>query len=154
MGKVSALISSSFPSFSLQDDEGTNWSEANLLGKWSVIYFYPKDGSPGCTAQSCQFRDEAEDFSQLNAQIIGVSSDSIERHQAFRKQHNLPFSILNDKGGALRKALKIRKTLGLIPGRVTFVVDAQGIIRHVINSQLSISKHIESSKAFLKSQSQ
>jgi len=107
-----------------------------------VLYFYPKDETPGCTQQACAFRDAYEDFVQAGAVVIGVSSDSSASHQAFASGHRLPFLLLTDSDGALRKAFGVPKTLGLLPGRVTYVIDRQGIVRHVFNSQFQSERHI------------
>jgi len=107
-----------------------------------VVYFYPKDDTPGCTTQACSFRDSYEDFVKAGAVVIGISSDSNNKHREFAERRKLPFLLLADEDGALRKAFGVPKTLGLFPGRVTYVVDRQGIVQHVFNSQLNAAKHV------------
>jgi len=108
-----------------------------------VLYFYPKDHTPGCTAEARAFRDRYETFAAAGAEIVGVSSDSIESHQRFAGKLRLPFPLLSDAGGAVRKLFGVEKTLGLIPGRATFVIDGDGVVRHVFASQLEATKHVD-----------
>jgi peroxiredoxin Q/BCP len=93
-----------------------------------------KDNTGGCTAEACSFRDSYEVFKEAGAEVIGVSSDSVESHDGFAKQYHLPFILLSDQGGALRKLYGVPKMLGLIPGRVTYVIDKEGIVRHIFSS--------------------
>ena len=117
------LVNTKFPEFNLYDDKRKFITEENLNGKWSVIFFYPKDESPGCTLQSCSFRDKYEEFNELGVQIFGVSSDSVSSHRKFKEKHNLQYSLLSDKGGILAKNLKLKKNLGLIAARVTLIIN-------------------------------
>jgi thioredoxin-dependent peroxiredoxin len=103
---------------------------------------HSKANTPGCTAEACSFRDNYEVFKQAGAEVIGVSSDSEEAQQQFASQYHLPFLLLSDKGGALRKLYGVPTTLGLLPGRVTYVIDKEGIVRHVFSDQLNATKHI------------
>lgn len=112
-----------------------------------VVYFYPKDETAGCTAEACSFRDSYEDFKTAGAEVIGISDDSVASHDSFARHHRLPFVLLSDPGGTARKAFGVGKTLGLIPGRATFVVDRAGVIRHVFESQIRIGKHIDEALA-------
>lgn len=131
------------PAFTAQAHTGQQVSLADFQGrKVVVLYFYPKDDTPGCTKEACAFRDAFEDFVQAGAVVIGVSSDSPDRHQAFADGHRLPFLLLADQDGALRKAFGVPKTLGLLPGRVTYVIDRGGIVRHVFNSQFFADRHV------------
>lgn len=107
-----------------------------------VVYFYPQDGTPHCTTQACAFRDAYEDFVQAGAVVIGVSSDSNERHRDFVERRQLPFLLLPDPDKSLRKAFGVPKTLGVFPGRVTYVIDREGIVRHVFNSQMNPTQHV------------
>ena len=104
--------------------------ETRLSQKWQagpvVLYFYPKDETPGCTAEACSFRDNFEVFKEAGAEVIGVSNDSVESHKMFAEHHRLPFTLLSDKGGVLAKTYGVSKTLGLLPGRVTFIIDKSG----------------------------
>jgi peroxiredoxin Q/BCP len=106
-----------------------------------VVYFYPRDDSPGCTRESCSFRDAYEDFVDAGAEVIGVSRDSAASHEAFAKKHRLPFVLLSDETGEARRAFGVPSTLGLLPGRATFVVDREGTVRHAFESQLQVYAH-------------
>ncbi|MDH5491230.1 MAG: peroxiredoxin [Myxococcales bacterium] len=134
----------SAPEFSVQNHRGETVALRSLReGGVVVVYFYPKDESPGCTAQACSFRDAYGDLVDAGAAVVGVSGDSVESHQAFAERHGLPFHLVSDTDGALRRAYGVKKTLGLLPGRETFVIDRQGMIRHVFRSQLMANKHVE-----------
>ncbi len=130
------------PAFTLPDADGNPVSLQDFKGRPVVLYFYPKDDTPGCTAEACSFRDQFEDFKDLGAEVLGVSSDSGASHQAFAQKHRLPFKLLSDKGGVVRKQYGVGNTLGLIPGRVTFVIGPDGVIRHTFNSQINATKHV------------
>ena len=116
------------PEFSLQDQNGDEFKIGDYLGKSPmVIYFYPKDDTPGCTREACSFRDSFEEFSDRNVQVIGISADDVESHRNFAKKHNLPFTLLADTGNEVRKLFGVKSNLmGLIPGRVTYVIDSSG----------------------------
>ncbi|MER5218176.1 peroxiredoxin [Streptomyces sp. NPDC002838] len=107
-----------------------------------VLYFYPKDETRGCTAEACAFRDSHEVFTDAGAEVIGVSSDSVHKHAAFAARHNLPFTLLSDEEGQVRKDYGVPSVLGIIPGRVTYVIDRQGTVRHVFNSLTNTDKHV------------
>jgi peroxiredoxin Q/BCP len=112
------------PDFSLSTGSGDTFHLADQRGKAVVLYFYPKDDTPGCTAEACAFRDQYEDFLDLGAVVVGVSSDSEASHQKFAQKHRLPFPLLADTSGQLRKQYEVpRAFLGLLPGLVTFVID-------------------------------
>jgi peroxiredoxin Q/BCP len=130
------------PDFALPDAEGKLVRLSQLRGKPVVLYFYPKDDTPGCTREACAFRDQYEDFVEAGAAVIGVSSDSSESHRSFAKRHRLPFTLLSDRDGALRKSYGVPATFGLLPGRVTFVIDAKGVVRRVFNSQIAATRHV------------
>ena len=115
---------------------------ADQRGKWVVLYFYPADNTPGCTAEACSFRDSHEDFVDAGAVVLGVSSDSTESHVKFAEKHNLPFTLLSDEDGGLRKTYGVKKSMGLLPGRVTYVIDPEGIVRKIFSNQLNAKKHI------------
>ena len=136
------LVNTKFPEFNLYDDKRKFITEENLNGKWSVIFFYPKDESPGCTLQSCSFRDKYEEFKELGVQIFGVSSDSVSSHKKFKKRHNLQYSLLSDKGGILAESLRLKKNLGFLPARVTLIVNPEGIIIYAHTSQLGVTGHV------------
>ena len=130
------------PDFSLEDQNGKRVSLADLRGRNVVVYFYPKDDTPGCTREACTFRDQYADFTDAGAEVFGISSDSPASHRAFAAKHELPFTLLSDPGGKVREAFGVPATLGLLPGRVTYVIDKQGVIRHAFNSQLSPARHV------------
>ena len=136
------LVNTKFPEFYTYDDKRKIITEKNLYGKWSVIFFYPKDESPGCTLQSCSFRDKYEEFNELGVQIFGVSSDSVSSHRKFKEKHNLQYSLLSDKGGILAKNLKLKKNLGLIAARVTLIINPEGLIIYAHTSQLGVRGHV------------
>tara|TARA_B100000497_G_scaffold97365_1_gene109557 strand:+ start:2999 stop:3472 length:474 start_codon:yes stop_codon:yes gene_type:complete len=136
------LVNTKFPEFNLYDDKRKFITEENLNGKWSVIFFYPKDESPGCTLQSCSFRDKYEEFKELGVQIFGVSSDSVSSHRKFKEKYNLQYSLLSDKGGILAKNLRLKKNLGLITARVTLIINPEGLIIYAHTSQLGVMGHV------------
>ena len=130
------------PDFTLADQSGTPVRLGDLLGEKSVVlYFYPKDETPGCTIEARAFRDSYDKFSSKDAQVVGVSSDSVRSHRRFARRHNLPFLLLSDPDGAVRRLYGVEKTLGLLPGRVTYVIDQTGTVRHVYSSQLRATRH-------------
>ena len=131
------------PEFALPDANGKEVRLADLRGKPVVLYFYPKDDTPGCTKEACTFRDQYEDFKDAGAVVIGVSSDSGDSHRKFAEKYKLPFTLVSDRDGAVRKRYGVPATLGLLPGRVTFVIGADGVVRHVFNSQLAATRHVE-----------
>ncbi|OGQ07036.1 MAG: peroxiredoxin [Deltaproteobacteria bacterium RIFCSPLOWO2_12_FULL_40_28] len=147
--KVGNLV----PDFSLPSQLGKNISPQDYRGKKAlVIYFYPKDETPGCTKQACSFRDHYEDFQNEGVEILGISSDSVSSHQNFASHHKLPFPILADVEGGVRKLFGVPKTMGLLPGRVTYVVDKNGVVRHIFSSQLNVTKHIQEALKAIKIQ--
>ena len=131
------------PDFTLPSQSGAPVRLQDRLGeRVIVLYFYPRDDTRGCTAEACAFRDSYEVFADAGADVIGISSDSVDRHAAFAGKHELPFTLLSDEGGQVRKSYAVPATLGLLPGRVTYVIDRAGTVRHVFNSQMSIGRHV------------
>lgn len=132
------------PQFELKDQEGNVFKSEDIVGKKpAIIYFYPKDFTPGCTKEACNFRDSYEDFKEVGAEVIGISNDSEKSHLKFSKKYNLPFILLSDANGRVRKKFGIKKSLlGLVPGRETFVIDKDGRIIFKFNS-LDASKHMK-----------
>ena len=135
------------PLFSLKDQNGEIFSIKNFLEKTAmVIYFYPKDDTPGCTKEACKFRDSYKDFTDLNVKVIGISGDSVESHKKFAEKYNLPFTLLADTNNDVRKLFGVKKNiLGLIPGRVTYVIDDKGYVKYIYDSMLNAESHIDES---------
>jgi peroxiredoxin Q/BCP len=131
------------PNFKAKDANGNDFDSQNIVGKNPlVIYFYPKDNTPGCTAEACSFRDQYEDFKDLGAEVIGISSDSVSSHQQFSKQYKLPFILLSDNDKKIKTLFGVPSGLfGLLPGRVTYVTDKNGVIQMIFDSMLA-TKHI------------
>jgi len=134
MGEIK--VGDQLPLFGAKDQNGNDFYIASVLyKKVLVIYFYPKDDTPGCTKQACFFRDQYEEFNDLGAEVIGISSDSVKSHKKFAEQYKLPFTLLSDEDKSLRKLFGVpTNLLGLLPGRVTYVIDKKGIVRLVFDS--------------------
>jgi peroxiredoxin Q/BCP len=144
-------IGSKAPEFSLPDQRGKRVNLSDYLGKSNlVVYFYPKDESYGCTKEACSFRDNYEVFREAGAEVIGISADDVASHQAFAANHKLPFVLLSDKDKTVSEKYGVGKSLGVLPGRVTFVIDKQGVVQFVFSSQLSFEKHVSEAIAVLK----
>jgi peroxiredoxin Q/BCP len=145
-------IGSTIPSFTLPDQNGNLFDINSVLGKKNlVIYFYPKDDSPGCTAQACSFQDQFEVFREADAVIIGISGQSVESHKEFALKHRLTFTLLSDEGNKIRKQFGVpTNLLGLLPGRVTYVADKTGKVIYIFNSQTNATKHVDESLRILK----
>ena len=143
-------IGDKIPSFTSIDSKGDSFEIKNYIGKPLVIYFYPKDDTPGCTIQACTFRDKYEDFKALGAEVIGISSDSLQSHQKFASRYKLPFILLSDFDKMIRTQFGVPNDfLGLIPGRATYVADKNGIIQLIFDSTSS-KIHIEKALEILK----
>jgi peroxiredoxin Q/BCP len=139
------------PGFTLPSQAGAPVSLADYRGKQVVVlYFYPKDNTPGCTAEACAFRDSHEVFAEAGAAVLGISSDSVDTHGQFATKHQLPFVLLSDSGGTVRGEYGVPKTFGLLPGRVTYVIDREGVVRHVFSSMTHIDQHIGEALAVVK----
>lgn len=140
-GKVA--VGDRVPDFTLPDQNGQPVRLSDLLGERAVVlYFYPKDDTPGCTAEACSFRDSYTVFKDAGAEVVGISSDSAESHQQFAAKYHLPFVLLSDADGALRKRFGVPTSFGLFPGRVTYILDKDGIVRHIFSSQIQVEKHV------------
>jgi thioredoxin-dependent peroxiredoxin len=141
---MSLKIGDKAPDFTLKTQEGTTLRLYDLLAqKPVVLFFYPKDNTPGCTMEACAFRDRHAIFQDMGAEVIGISGDSVASHQQFAIAHNLPFKLVSDEGDKVRSAFGVPSTLWVLPGRVTYILDQQGIIRHIFDSQLNFDGHIE-----------
>jgi len=131
------------PAFTATLQDGSTFDSAALIGrKWLVLFFYPKDGTPVCTREACAFRDSYEKFVAAGAEVVGVSSDSPASHARFAARHRLTFPIISDGDRGLRKLFGVRNPLGFVPGRVTFVIDHQGIVRLVYAALFASDDHV------------
>ena len=130
---------------------GESVTLSKVIGKKTIVlYFYPKDESKGCTRQACEFRDKYEVFTDLGAEVIGVSSDDVKSHKSFAEKNLLPFTLLSDTENKVRELYGVKSTFGIIPGRVTYVIDKKGIIRSIFSSQFNFKKHIKESLETIK----
>jgi peroxiredoxin Q/BCP len=152
MSRPSIDVGDRMPDFELPDEKGQLVRSEDLLGRGPVvIYFYPKDETAGCTAQACSFRDANEDFARAGARIVGISSDDVESHRKFSAAHKLGFTLLADRGGRVRKAFGVeRSMMGLVDGRVTFVIDKGGVVRHRYDSLMRATKHVDEALGIVK----
>jgi len=144
-------IGDHIPAIKLKDQNGENFDLKKFVGqKALVVYFYPKDFTPGCTKEACNFRDSYEDFKELGAEVIGVSSDSPKSHAKFAGKYELPYIFLSDKSKKARNAFGVKPNLlGLLPGRETFVFDKEGRLLHKFNS-MNAGRHMSEALAVLK----
>jgi peroxiredoxin Q/BCP len=147
---MSLQVGDKAPDFTLPDQSGTPVTLSEKLAqKVVVLYFYPKDNTRGCTAEACSFRDSYESFTEAGAEVIGVSSDTVASHQKFAGRHELPFVLVADTDKAVRKQYGAT-TLGVVPGRVTFVIDQEGVIRHAFSSMTNTGGHVDDALAVVK----
>jgi peroxiredoxin Q/BCP len=130
------------PDFTLADQTGQMIDLRRFRGRTVVLYFYPRDHTVVCTTQACDFRDNYEVFRRSDAEILGISSDSATSHATFADQHGLPFTLLSDPGGLVRARYGVPRLFGLFPGRVTYVIDKQGIVQQIIQSAFSATQHV------------
>jgi len=130
------------PAFTLKDASGRPWSlDALRKGGPVVLFFYPRDESAICTREVCAFRDAHQDFADTGATVVGISSDGEASHEAFARKQRLNYLLLSDPGGAVRRAYGIPKTLGVVDGRATFVIDRSGVVRMAYAAQLVAEGH-------------
>ncbi|HSK99669.1 MAG TPA: peroxiredoxin [Rubrobacteraceae bacterium] len=140
------------PSFTLPSQSGEEVSLESLLERGPVVlFFYPADDTPGCTKEACAFRDDWGRFEEFGAEVVGISSDSVESHRRFAEKHSLPFVLLSDEGGRVRRLYRVPTTFGILPGRATYVIDEHGVVRHMFSSQLGVSRHVGEAIAALAS---
>lgn len=143
-----SMIGMTVPDFSLQDDQGRTTTQKDLLGSWTVLYAYPKDDTPGCTTEACDFRDSWNLVQAAGARVYGLSKDSVKSHQNFIAKHELNFRLLSDPEAQLLKALgsfgkKVmygKEVEGIL--RSTFLIDPQGVVRHAW-PKVSVKGHVE-----------
>jgi peroxiredoxin Q/BCP len=139
------------PNFTLPRSNGEAFTLSDVLGTRTVVlFFYPKDDTPGCTVEACTFRDNYQAFVDAGAEVVGVSSDSGASHDRFASKHKLPMTLLTDGDGKVRALYGVRPTLGFMPGRATFVIDRSGTIVHTFVSQLRVKTHVEQALAVVK----
>ena len=152
---MAVTVGEKAPDFTLPNQDGENVTLSQYKGKNVVLYFYPKDMTPGCTTQACDFRDNYSEFEKLNTVVLGVSPDPIERHQKFIEKHGLPFTLLADTENEVAKMYdvwKLKKMFGKeFYGieRSTFVIDADGIVRNEWR-KVKVDGHIEETIQFIK----
>jgi peroxiredoxin Q/BCP len=148
---LSVKVDDKAPDFTLPSQMGDNVTLSEFLGKKNVVlYFYPKDETPGCTREACSFRDSYEELTNLGAEVLGVSGQSVESHKSFATHYGLPFILLSDEGNKVRKLYGVPSSIGILPGRVTYIIDKQGVVRHIFNSQTQTQRHVEEAKNTLK----
>jgi peroxiredoxin Q/BCP len=150
---MTLAVGDTAPDFTLPSSSGGTITLSEVTkskGRTAVVFFYPKDDTPGCTLEACGFRDEYNAFVDAGAEVIGISSDSVASHHHFAEKHKLPMSLLSDQGGKVRQLYGVRSTLGILPGRATFVVDRGGIVRHVFVSQLRFATHVQQALAVVR----
>ncbi len=153
MSQTSKLkVGDKIPNFVLKDQDNADFNIDQFRGKqMMVIYFYPKDDTPGCTTEACSFRDQYEIFTDLNVKVIGISADNVTSHKKFAGKYNLPFTLLADTDKKVQKLFGVpRSLLGMIPGRVTYIVNKEGEVVHIFNSMTNAEKHITESLSILK----
>lgn len=144
MAENKLRIGDKLPHFILNNENSQPVNISSIKGKYLVLYFYPKDDTPGCVKEACSFRDAFQDLTDAGAVVYGVSSDKPQTHAEFKAKYNLPFSLLSDTGGELRKLMGVPTDLfGLLPGRVTYIFDPEGKLIEVFKSQLSPERHVQ-----------
>jgi thioredoxin-dependent peroxiredoxin len=139
------VVGSHIPDFKLPDQNGKMFDIKSVLGKKNlVIYFYPKDGSTGCTREACNFRDKLGVFKKLDAEVIGISGDGVVSHKQFADKNRLEFTLLSDQKNKIRSLFGVPTSmLNTVPGRVTYIVNKKGIVTHITNSLTKPDKHIQ-----------
>ncbi|KKD38148.1 peroxiredoxin [Limnoraphis robusta] len=148
---MTVKVGDTAPNFTLTSQTGESVSLGDFRGKTAVVlYFYPKDDTPGCTAEACAFRDSYQVFKDAGAEVIGVSSDSMNDHKQFANKYNLPFVLLSDSSNKVRQLYGVPATLWILPGRVTYVIDKQGVVRHIFDSMLDFKAHVDQAMLTLK----
>ena len=148
---MSIKVGDTAPEVSLQNQDGKTIHLSDYKGKKNVVlYFYPKAETPGCTKESCAFRDSFTVFTDAGAEVVGISSDTPEEQKKFATKYRLPFNLLSDLNGKTRKVFGVPTTLGLLPGRVTYIIDKKGVVRHIFNSQFNATKHVDEALKIIK----
>ena len=137
------------PLIALGDQDGIERRSDQLGGRPLVLFFYPKDDTPGCTIEACTFRDNHAALTALGAEVWGVSGDDAASHRRFAERHGLTFPLLADGGNRLRQAFGVPNSLLVLPGRVTYVIDGAGVIRNVFNDLLNAPAHVAEARRAL-----
>ena len=147
---LSVKVGDKAPDFKLPSQMGDDVMLSEFFDKKNVVlYFYPKDETPGCIKEACTFRDSYEELANLGAEVLGVSGQSVASHKSFASHYGLPFILLSDEDNKVRKLYGVPSTMGLIPGRVTYIIDKKGIVRHIFSSQAQSQRHVEEAKKTL-----
>lgn len=150
MNFLAVKVGDKAPDFTLPSQMGDNVSLNEYIGKKNIVlFFYPKDESPGCTKEVCSFRDSYQQLTDLGAEVLGVSGQSVESHAAFASHYGLPFLLLSDVDNKVRNLYGVPATMGIIPGRVTYIIDKKGFVRDIFNSQTQATRHVEEAKRSL-----
>jgi peroxiredoxin Q/BCP len=138
------------PDFTLPAQTGDKVTLSEYFGKKNIVlYFYPKDETVGCIREACSFRDSYQELTELGAEVLGVSGQSVESHVAFATHYGLPFILLADVDNKVRQLYGVPSSLGIFPGRVTYIIDKKGLVRHIFNSQTQAQRHVEQAKQTL-----
>ena len=144
-------VGDSIPDLTVTVETGEQQSLAAIQGSQAmVLYFYPKDETLVCTKEACSFRDAYEDFVEAGAVVVGVSGDTVASHRAFARHHRLPFTLVADMGGALRKAFRVPRMMGFMDGRTTYVIDKAGVVRHVFTAHFAANEHVTEALAVVR----
>lgn len=132
------------PDFVARTSDGSEFRLSDFRGKSGlVLFFYPKDGTRICTAEACAFRDSYQKFQEAGFEVVGISSDSNGSHLEFAAEHRLSFPLLADEDGALRRLFGVPKLLGLLPGRVTYVINREGIVCRIFSAAFASDEHVQ-----------
>ena len=143
-------IGSSMPEFELKNQDGVSVKSNSFIGNPTVIYFYPKDDTPGCTKEACSFRDSFEKFQDNHIKVVGISADNTASHKAFEEKYHLPFTLLADTERSVHKQFGVGKELALFSSRVTFVFDKDGTLIFMFKDNINATKHIDEALKALK----
>jgi thioredoxin-dependent peroxiredoxin len=139
------------PDFTLPSQTGDNVTLSEFFGKKNIVlYFYPKDETPGCIKEACTFRDNYQELTSLGAEVLGISGQSVQSHVAFASHYGLPFILLSDVGNRVRELYGVPSSMGIVPGRVTYIIDKKSVVRQIFISQTQAQRHVEEAKKALK----
>lgn len=145
-------LGSKAPDFELPSETGETVRLSDVLKERAVVlFFYPKDFTPGCTAESCAFRDRYDIFTEAGAEVLGVSRDDVAKHRDFHEKYGLSFHVLADPDGRVHRLFRIKDSIPfLLPGRETFVIDRDGVVRHHFASQIRATRHVDEALAVVR----